>query len=236
MGRQAHATEIRNDDSVVFDQYFGERYPHISRVAEAMQQEHRRACPPTRTYWVPPLTGICRPRKVSGQTPIVAWAVGVQAVSAAAKAVSAVARNGCREVNRPKFSIGWTLPWLPRQPRLLLADSADHAHLFQHARPGRKGVGKPMASNTLIKPSGPRASFAWPCCMKPNPTMSSGGMAYHAAGIRKGEIARKGCSNAGFIMLTPRYRRPRKIPAKVQLPRLHKIDQNGHYADKWKCD
>ena len=43
MGRQAHATEIRNDDSVVFDQYFGEGYPHISRVAEPMQQEHRRA-------------------------------------------------------------------------------------------------------------------------------------------------------------------------------------------------
>src|SRR6516162_8064214 len=43
MGGQAHTTEIRDDDSVVFDQWFGERYPHISRVAEAMQQEHRRA-------------------------------------------------------------------------------------------------------------------------------------------------------------------------------------------------
>src|SRR6516225_6022267 len=43
MGRQAHPTEIRNDDSVVFDQCFGERYPHISCVAEAMQQEHRSA-------------------------------------------------------------------------------------------------------------------------------------------------------------------------------------------------
>src|SRR5215469_16647577 len=43
MGRQAHATEIRNDDSVVFDQCLSERYPHISRVAETMQQEHRRA-------------------------------------------------------------------------------------------------------------------------------------------------------------------------------------------------
>src|SRR6516165_2174687 len=43
MGGQAHATEIRNDDSVVFDQWFGERYPHIPRVAEAMQQEYRRA-------------------------------------------------------------------------------------------------------------------------------------------------------------------------------------------------
>src|SRR6516165_12109629 len=41
MGRQAHATEIRNDDS--FDQCFGERYPQISGIAEAMQQEQRRA-------------------------------------------------------------------------------------------------------------------------------------------------------------------------------------------------
>src|SRR6516162_4799529 len=155
MGRQAHATEIRNDDSVVFDQYFGERYPHISRVAEAMQQEHRRACPPTRTYWVPPLTGICRARKVSGQTPIVAWAAGVQAISAAAKAVSAVASNGCRGVDRLKFSIGWTSPWLSRQPRLL-ADSADHAHLFQHAQkrgwdaPGVLHIGKILGTTPQL--------------------------------------------------------------------------------------
>src|SRR5262249_13606992 len=101
-----------------------------------MQQKHRRALTAARTYWVPPLTGICRARKVSGKTAIVAWATGVQAVSAAAKAVSAVASNGCREVNRLKFSIGWTFPWLPRQPRLLLADCADHAHLFQHSQPG----------------------------------------------------------------------------------------------------
>src|SRR6516165_4978152 len=29
--------------SAVFDQCFSERYPHISRVAETMQQEHHRA-------------------------------------------------------------------------------------------------------------------------------------------------------------------------------------------------
>ena len=58
-----------------------------------------------------------RARKVSGQTPIVAWAAGVQAVSAAAKAVSAVA-------NRLKFGIGWTFPWLPTQPRSQLTGCA----------------------------------------------------------------------------------------------------------------
>ena len=72
-----------------------------------------------------------RARKVSGQTPIVAWAADDQAISAAAKAViSAEASNGCREVNRLKFSIGWTFPWLHKQPRPLLADSANHASLF----------------------------------------------------------------------------------------------------------
>ena len=46
----------------------------------------------------------------------------------------------------------------------------------------------------------------------------------------------KGCSNAGFFILPPQYRRPRKIPAKVQFPCLHQIGQHGHFADNRKCD
>ena len=166
--------------------------PHISRVAEAMQQ-----------------------------------------VSAAAKAVSAVASNGCRGVDRLKFSIGWTSPWLCRQPRLL-ADSADHAHLFQHAQkkgwdaPGVLHIGKILGTTRQL----------WMAMLheaKPDNEPRRHGLRRRRDRKRRvREFVRadlKGCSNAGFFMLPPQSRIPRKVPAKLQSPRLHQISQHGHYAD-----
>jgi hypothetical protein len=38
MGRQAHASQVGNDDSVVFSERIGERPPHIAGVAEAVKK------------------------------------------------------------------------------------------------------------------------------------------------------------------------------------------------------
>ena len=43
------------------------------------------------------------------------------------------------------------------------------------AQPNAEGTGSPMACKTPMKSSGPRASFAKPCCRKPNPMMSRSG-------------------------------------------------------------
>ena len=38
MGRQAHASQVGNDDCVIFNEDFRERHPHIASVAEAMEK------------------------------------------------------------------------------------------------------------------------------------------------------------------------------------------------------
>src|SRR6516162_9067463 len=43
----------------------------------------------------------------------------------------------------------------------------------------------------LMKSSGPRANFAKPCWMKPYPTISPSGIAYHDAGTGSGEVDRR---------------------------------------------
>jgi len=42
-----------------------------------------------------------------------------------------------------------------------------------------------------VKSSGPRASFAYRCCKKPNPMISRSGSAYQLAGTGSGEIERR---------------------------------------------
>ena len=43
MGRQAHASQVGNDDGVVFNERIGERHPHIAGVAEAMKKQDGRS-------------------------------------------------------------------------------------------------------------------------------------------------------------------------------------------------
>jgi hypothetical protein len=43
MGRQAHASQVGNDDSVVFNERIGERHPHIAGIAEAMKKQDGRS-------------------------------------------------------------------------------------------------------------------------------------------------------------------------------------------------
>jgi hypothetical protein len=43
MGRQAHAAQVGNDDSVIFNQRLGEGHPHIAGVVEAMKKQDGRS-------------------------------------------------------------------------------------------------------------------------------------------------------------------------------------------------
>ena len=45
MRRQPHTTKIRYHDGVIFDQYRGERRPHVSSIPKTVQQNHCRPLP-----------------------------------------------------------------------------------------------------------------------------------------------------------------------------------------------
>jgi hypothetical protein len=49
----------------------------------------------------------------------------------------------------------------------------------------RSANGVPIACKIAMKPSAPRASFAYPCSMNPKPRISRRGSAYQLGGKRK---------------------------------------------------
>jgi hypothetical protein len=72
--------------------------------------------------------------------------------------------------------------------------------------------------------------------MKPNPTMSRGGMAYHAAGIARGEIASlfarlKGLIECGIFHAPSSISEPEKDSRKSVVPRLGQIGQMDRTRD-----
>src|SRR6516165_9923294 len=168
--------------------------------------------PPTRTYWVPPLAGICRARKVSGQTPIVAWAVGVQAVSAAAKAVSAVARNGCREVNRLNLASGGSLLGFQGSPGCCLRIPLIMRAFSEMPGQAEKGLGRHGVQH-IDKILGTTRQVCISMLDEAKPDNEPGRHSLPHRRDRKRsdrEFVRadlKGCSNAGFFILPPQYRR-----------------------------